>query len=148
MYQHLLVTLDGSAQAESVIPHAVDLARAMDASITFLRVVDAIDSGWSERGAVGKGVPHARLHAPYARRAQAYLDGVVERLGDSRLRANALVRQGPPARQIIDTAREVGADAIAMATHSRRGVNKLVFGSVAEQVLHGARVPVLLVKAR
>lgn len=147
MYQHLLVTLDGTSQAECVIPHAVSLARALRARITFLKVVDAIDAGWSERGAVGKSVPYARTQTPYTERAQAYVDRIAAGVRDAGVDAGAIVRQGQPARKIIETARELGADAVAMATHSRRGLNRLVFGSVAEQVLHGATVPVLLVKS-
>lgn len=58
-----------------------------------------------------------------------------------------MVKQGAPAKQIVGTAREVEADAIVMATHSRRGLNRLMFGSVAEAVLHESHLPILLVRA-
>jgi nucleotide-binding universal stress UspA family protein len=58
-----------------------------------------------------------------------------------------MVRQGQPAPQILQAAKDVDADAIAMATHSRRGFNRLMFGSVAERVLHESSLPILLIRA-
>ena len=58
-----------------------------------------------------------------------------------------MVKQGAPAKQIVATAKESDADAITMATHSRRGFNRLMFGSVAEEVLHESQLPILLVRA-
>jgi nucleotide-binding universal stress UspA family protein len=62
------------------------------------------------------------------------------------IEVSTLVRQGQPSKQIVDAAKDAGADAIAIATRSRRGLNKLMFGSVAEEVLHRSNLPVLLVR--
>ena len=145
MFKHLLVTLDGSARAESVIPHAIDIGKSMGAQVTLLRIVDATTSGWGERGAVGKSVetPTNSLHVE---QAKSYLDRVAAQVRASGVSAHAVVKQGPPAKQVVTTAREVDADAIVMATHSRRGLNRLMFGSVAEAVLHESHLPILLVR--
>ncbi len=145
MFKHLLVTLDGSARAESVVPHAIDIGRSMGAQVTLLRIVDGTTSGWGERGAIGKStdVPTSSLHVD---QAQSYLDRVAEQIRASGVKAQSVVKQGPPAKQIVATAREAEADAIVMATHSRRGLNRLMFGSVAEAVLHESHLPILLVR--
>jgi nucleotide-binding universal stress UspA family protein len=79
--------------------------------------------------------------------AQAYLDRLAAQVRSSGVKAVVMVRQGQAAKQILAVARDVDADAIAMATHSRRGINRLMFGSVAEEVLHLSSLPVLLVRS-
>jgi nucleotide-binding universal stress UspA family protein len=148
MFKHLLVTLDGTQRSEAVIPHALDIARSMGARITLLRVVDAVNSDWSERGAMGKGsASAATIRSLFAEQAQSYLDRVASQLSSSGIEAATMVCQGHAGKQIVTTAKDVDADAIAMATHSRRGLNRLMFGSVAEEVLHESSLPVLLIRA-
>lgn len=148
MFKHLLVTLDGTPRAETVIPHAVDIARTMGAEISLLRVVEAVNSDWSERGAIGKGQEaESTIRTMFTEQAESYLARLTEEVRRAGIGANAVVRQGPPARTIVGYAHESSADAIAMATHSRRGLNRLMFGSVAEYVLHESSLPVLLVRA-
>jgi nucleotide-binding universal stress UspA family protein len=147
MFTHLLVTLDGSPRAEAVIPHCMDVARSMGAEITLLRVVEAVGADWSERGALGKSQLELASRTALAEQAESYLGRVALQMRQGGVKVRTLVRQGVPARQIVATAADVEADAIAMATHSRRGINRLMFGSVAEEVLHSSSVPVLLVRA-
>lgn len=147
MYSHLLVTLDGTSRSEVVLAHAVEIARGMGASITLLRVVDAVNAEWSERGAIGRGESDAGADSPFTEQARVYLSRIAEQARAAGVKVDAVVKQGHPARQIIATAKETDADAIAMATHSRRGLNRIVFGSVAEQVIHETSLPVLLIRA-
>lgn len=147
MYKHLLVTLDGTARSEAVMPHAIDVARSMKAEVTLLRVIDAVNADWSERGAMGKGHAESTIRSLFAEQAQAYLDRISSQVRASGVTVRAVIKQGQAARQIVSTARDVDADAIAMATHSRRGINRLMFGSVAEEVLHLSSLPVLLVRS-
>jgi nucleotide-binding universal stress UspA family protein len=145
MFKHLLVTLDGSARAESVLPHAIDIGRSMGAQVTLLRIVDATTSGWGERGAVGKSV-EAPTNSLHVEQARSYLDRVADQIRASGVTASVVVKQGAPSKAIVESAREADADAIVMATHSRRGLNRLMFGSVAEAVLHESHLPILLVR--
>lgn len=147
MYRHLLVTLDGTQRAESVIPHAMDVARAMRARVTLLKVVEPASSGWGERGALGRAPSASTRSTAAVERAQDYLERVAAQLGLSGIETSCVVREGSAPRQILDAAAECDADVIAMATRSRNGLNKLVFGSVAEAVLHESTLPVLLVRA-
>jgi len=147
MFTHLLVTLDGSPRAESVIPHSISIASSMHAEVTLLRIVDAVSADWSERGALGPSQLEAASRNAFAEQARAYLERTAVPMRQRGVVVNVLVRQGTAAKQIVAAAKDVEADAIAMATHSRRGLNRLMFGSVAEEVLHAAQIPVILIPA-
>ena len=147
MFKHLLVTLDGTPQGETVVPYAADLARAMRADLTLLRIVESASADWSERGAIGKASADETIRSLFLEQAQSYLDRVAAQLAGTGAAVHTTVRQGQPARQIVAAAKDLGADAIAMSTHSRRGIGRLMFGSVAEQVLHETNLPVLLVRS-
>lgn len=146
MFKHLLVTLDGSPRAECVVSHATDVARSMSAEITLLRIVDAVNSDWSERGALGKNSTGTTVPSLFFDQAQSYLERIAQQMRSHGVTVQTIVKQGVPAKQIVATAREIDADVIAMATRSRRGVSRLMFGSVAEEVLHESSLPVILVR--
>ncbi len=60
--------------------------------------------------------------------------------------AEGNVLRGDPAEVIIEFSKEIGADIIVMGTHGRKGINKLLFGSVAQKVIKHSQIPVLTVK--
>jgi nucleotide-binding universal stress UspA family protein len=146
MYTHILVTLDGSRGSEAVLPHAIAVARAMRAKLTLMRVVDPVASDWGERGQMGRGDSTVAMNSVFAEQAETYLDACADTARAHGIEVSTLLRQGQASKQIVDAAKDAGADAIAIATRSRRGINKLVFGSVAEEVLHRSNLPVLLVR--
>ena len=145
MFKQILITLDGSPRAESVLQPALDVARAMRSGVTLLRIVDATGKE-SERGSVRAGSSDAAMRSLAARQAQNYLERIArESLGDD-LVVQIVVKEGVPAKQILDAAEEARADLIAMATRARTGLKKLMLGSVAEAVMHETSLPLLLVR--
>lgn len=78
--------------------------------------------------------------------ASQYLASNRERLEQECLAVTCRTPEGPAAESIVDYARVVGADLIAMTTHGRSGLGRVIFGSVAEAVLRLAPCPVLLVR--
>ena len=146
MFKHLLVTLDGTSRSEVVIPHAIDIARSMNAEVTLLRVIDVSASDWGERGAIGKSPSDSVIRSAFVEQAMSYLERLAAQLRTSRITTHTAVKEGQVAKQIVAAAKEADADAIAMATQSRRGINRLMFGSIAEEVLHESNVPILLVR--
>jgi nucleotide-binding universal stress UspA family protein len=78
--------------------------------------------------------------------AQGYLEPLVASLKAKGVRAGARVRIGDPATEIVAAAKEINADLIAMTTHGRTGLGRLLFGSVAEAVLRGSPIPVFLLR--
>jgi nucleotide-binding universal stress UspA family protein len=149
MKQTILVPLDGSAQAETVLPHAVAAAHATKSTLTLLQVVAS--SSMLEMTVWPAGIPAGSMldSAEERRIAYAYLQTTASKLHDSGVEFATQVLEGDPATEIVKRA-QAGADIgmIAMATHGRSGIGRWVFGSVAEKVLHGAPVPLLLVRVQ
>lgn len=142
MYNRVLVPLDGSPLAEAIIPFLTEIARPLDMSIVLLRVVEPAPT------AVVEGARHTFIDVSETRRQDAatYLASIASSLERRGLRAALEVRAGRPDLQILECARDLGADLIAMSTHGRSGFGRLLFGSVAEQVLRQAEVPVFMMR--
>jgi nucleotide-binding universal stress UspA family protein len=78
--------------------------------------------------------------------AEEYLAPVAVELRKKGVRVRTQVRRGQPSEEIVLAAHETGADLIAMTTHGRSGLGRLLFGSVAEAVLRESRLPVFLMR--
>jgi nucleotide-binding universal stress UspA family protein len=78
--------------------------------------------------------------------AEEYLAPVAVELRKKGVRVRTQVRRGQPSEEIVQAARDIGADLIAMTTHGRSGFGRLLFGSVAEAVLRESRLPVFLMR--
>ncbi len=81
-------------------------------------------------------------------KAEQYLERIRARLKRRRIAARTVVRAGDPAAIIVDRARAEGVDLIALTTHGRTGLRRLLMGSVAEAVLRKSSVPVVLARGR
>ena len=133
--QRILVPLDGSPLAETILPHVVDLSRRYDAEVVLLRVVLA-------HAFPGSDLTDAQVHLVGV--AVAYLAEVERHLQSQGMRVDTAVRYGHPPEQILDHAQARHVDLIAMSTHGRTGLAHAVLGSVAEHVVRRSPVPVLL----
>ncbi len=137
----ILVPLDGSPGSTSVLWTVGQLARSQGARVRLLRVAPTTTAVHALDGRV-----LAFSDQECDRVAQAELQGLkrtADELGG--VDVEATVRFGDPATQIVEEADEAGADLIAMATHRRVGMSRLVKGSVAERVERATTVPVVLV---
>jgi len=126
MYKSVMVPLDGSDLAQTALPHALELCSALGCTLVLLHVRDA-----------RHGSPEA---------SKRFLDFTRRQLASSGVTIETLVRVGPVAEAIVRAAEEQQVDVIAMATHGRSGLQRAVYGSVAEQVLRSSTRPVLLVR--
>jgi nucleotide-binding universal stress UspA family protein len=142
VFQHVLIPLDGSALAEAIVERAVGLGMLMDAEYTLLQVLDLPTIGYAP--ALHATGADERILEQWRGEAQSYLDRVAEQLRARGLRVRAHTVIGSPASAILGYAREYAVDAIAIATHGRGGLARVLLGSVADAVLRGAGVPVLL----
>ena len=142
MYKRALVPLDGSPVAETIIPFILDIAGPLDVEVVLLRVVEPIPP------MVIEGSPHVDVEDVETRRidAEEYLAPIAVELRNKGVRVESRVRRGHPAEEIVAAARETGADLIAMSTHGRGGLGRLVFGSVAQAVLRHVDIPVFLMR--
>jgi nucleotide-binding universal stress UspA family protein len=138
--KRIVVPLDASPVAESVLPVVADLARAGGASIRLLRVERMPDNcvGADGRVIAFADQEMARLEAE----GLDYLETVAARLGE--VPVESCVRFGDPLDEILKEADAFDADLIAVTTAGRSGVGRAVLGSVADRVFRRAETPVLL----
>jgi len=152
MFNRILVCLDSSVLAEQILPYASELALRSASEMVLLEVVSAASS-------VGVAIPGVEP-VPIAsdilsdrlerdkQEAMAYLEGVAQTMRDRGLSVECVTLQGLPGDAIVAYAQENDVDIIAIATHGRSGLGRLVFGSVAEHVLKESGLPILLIKPR
>ncbi len=139
---NVLVALEGSTPAESVLPPAQELARICGARITLLHVVT------DARAGPGRAIIPGRSTAPASQGKEmaAYLDGFVEPLVDAGIEADRrLMRAADVAGGIIRAAGEAGADVIAMVTHTHKP-ETAGLGTASAGVVQRSRLPVLLIQ--
>ncbi len=149
----ILVPLDGSKLAESVLPHVETLAKQWadgQAEVVLVRVCQPPDVSsdypsdmplsWEE---------HVELEMAKCKlEAGPYLVEIGKQLREAGLKVRQEVPLGKPAKAIIDYASSNRVSLIAMITHGRSGISRWVYGSIAEEVMLGAFTPVLLVRSR
>jgi nucleotide-binding universal stress UspA family protein len=142
MYKRAIVPLDGSTVAETIMPFLLAIAGPLDIAIVLLRVLEPVVPMATE------GMRTVVVEPPEVRRADAeqYLRSVAAGLRARGVRVEWQIREGRPDIEILGAAKDAGADLIAMSTHGRSGLGRLLFGSVAEQVLRHAEVPVFLMR--
>ncbi len=138
--KRLLVPLDGSSLAETILPVAEEWAKEEEAEIILLRAVLA-------RHIPGTDETEAQVQA--ATEGEAYLKAVADRLQRRGLKqVRWAVWYDEPAAAMTQAVARDGVEMIAMATHGRSGLSRLLLGSVAEAVVRSVRVPVLLLRGQ
>jgi len=142
----ILVALDGSPLAEEALHPAVALARAWNAELALLQVVRPVLL--SADPSLPLPLPSAfdeDLTTMWRTQAQDYLDDIVEKLHEQGIRATGAASLGwYAADSILEAARPERVAAIVIATHGRGGLRRLALGSVADKLVRGADVPVLV----
>lgn len=146
-YQTIMIPLDGTADAEMVLPMAVLLATGTGARLHLVRAVPTLSTLPGESGAVATFLPGATaaLLEIEEREAYAYLDAVRRR---SPRVASIEVRRGDIARELAQAGAGVDADLIMMSTHGRAGIEGYWSGSIAAKVLSRYNRPLLLMRIR
>lgn len=155
----ILVPLDGSELAETVLPHVEALARRYrpeETEVVLLRVADSAAFSYyppSARFETYDGAVHlmpedlARQQAQLQKTiAQRYLAEVKAKISATGLSVTTEVRYGNAADEIIDYTRNNPFNLIIMATHARSGLSRWAYGSVAHRVLQGVASPVLMIR--
>lgn len=132
-----------SPGAEAAVRWAAAVAAAFGAGLTVLHVIDLSDVVPLPAAVPGfVSLPLGDIVEQTRRGAEEAMAQLLDRYPQ----AEPLIREGPPPEVILEVATEVGADLIAMGTHGRTGVDRVIFGSVAEHVVRHSPVPVLTVR--
>jgi len=147
MYRHILVTLDGSAMSESVLPHVEAIARSCrpGGKITLLQVVPPLHIF---QGLERSLPPHEQeqLEKDATAHVREYLKDTAARLHTDTVPVATEVLHGEVEKRIVDYAHQHDVDLIMIGTHGHSEFRRLIIGSVAEKVAHGACIPVFLVR--
>ncbi len=128
MWEKILVTLDGSDLAELVLPYAKELATAFNSEVVLLYVSEPAEQ------------QYRHMH-------QLYIEDVAGQVKKGIKKVTPIVLDGSPAKEIIDYAEKNKVGLVIMASHGRSGIMPWAAGSVANKVLHTAKMPLLLVRA-
>lgn len=138
MYRRILVPVENSAYDQAILDHVRRLARLCNASIVLIHVAD---------GFAARNAKQLNLRESEEMRLDLdYLDRVTAELKQDGLDAESVLAGGEPSREIAAAAEREQCDLIAMSTHGHRFVKDLLYGSVANEVRHISKIPVLLVR--
>lgn len=143
MPQRILIPLDGSRLAEQILEPAMAVGKLAEAEYRLLRVVElAVTTGPDPWFSAPLHVPDMDLLSD----ARLYLKGVGERMQEAHsVKVSSGALSGfNPALAILDDAEVHHVDLIALATHGRSGMSRMFLGSVADKLVRGAQVPVLV----
>jgi nucleotide-binding universal stress UspA family protein len=143
----IVVPLDGSKLAETVLPRAVELAKKLSLEIVLTRAYQIPLSTYGGAEAAYIPNPNALMNV-VKEEAGAYLEAKVDELRQNGVeKVSSILLLGSGADEIIDLARTTPDNLIAMCTHGRSGVKRWALGSVTEKVVRHSGDPVLVVRA-
>jgi nucleotide-binding universal stress UspA family protein len=151
VFRRVLIPLDGSSFAEQAVEAATALGSLTEAEYVLVQVVEPmIRGGHMETSLTSPSEPGIirrlqLLHDEDKANAGAYLEKIAQQLKSQGYRAEIRVIVNEQAAvALLDAAKEVKANAIALCTHGRRGLPRLFLGSVADKMLRGASLPMLI----
>ena len=141
MFEKIVVTLDGSKQAEVALPYAEELAAKMGYNLVLLTILDALDTNECEN------------YSNYAKKIEEITKyNVIKYIDNGRLNPidiTTAYRYGNPAAGIMEYALSSGLPLIVMASHGRSGISRWAIGSVADRVVRSNNcLPVLLIRSK
>jgi nucleotide-binding universal stress UspA family protein len=138
MYKRILVPVENSAYDEAILQHIRGLAKLCNAAVVLIHVAD----GFAARNANQLDLRESEE----MRLDLGYLEKLTADLERDGIDADSVLAGGDPAKEIAAAAERETCDLIAMATHGHKFVKDVLYGSVANEVRHMTRVPVLLVR--
>ena len=145
MFDTILVPLDGSQRAETILPYVEDIALARKSKVILLQVIEPSTTMVTPYDMV----PYydTELAERILEEAKVYIKSRQGEFQEKGIQAEALVETGVGVRTILDVAERSNVNLIAMASHGRTGMARVFYGSVAAGVLHATDRPLLLVRA-
>ena len=143
MYKHILIATDGSELAAKAVNHGLALAKVHGAKVTVITVTEPWDVVVvPDAGVVFPPLDYEEMAAANAAKILASVKDTASKIGTE---CEILhVKDRFPAEGIVEAAREKGCDLIVLASHGRRGLRRLILGSVANEVVTHSTIPVLI----
>lgn len=151
MFSKILVPLDGTPEAESAMAPVAEIAARFNSNVVLLQVTPGygqiIGATAAESfGASGSVQAAADIAVAAETAASSYLDALRGKYGTPNW--ETIVGEGNSGSEIVEQAHDLGVDLIVMATHARQGLKRLFLGSVSEDVIRHAGIPVLVVHVK
>ena len=147
MFDKILIPTDGSRGVEKAIEYATAIAEKFSSTVHVLFVVESsniligYDQDMTSQYHVQSAVENMYQVGEDA------VAKIAKQLAEHRIeKVTTKVRDGHPTELILEYTKEQGIDLIVMGTHGRRGLNRMLLGSVADEVVHRALVPVMTVR--
>lgn len=143
MIKKILVPIDFSDYSKKALHYTVKFAKSFDAELFLVYVIEPLV--YPADLSMGQMViPQSEVNL--SEKAKSELEELAtNEIGDS-LKYNILIKTGKPFMEVIETASEIDADLIIIATHGHTGVEHLLFGSTAEKIVRKAPCPVLTLR--
>lgn len=141
MFNRILVPLDGSENAEKVIPFVITEAQLHDAVVILLRVIAPL-----RRSLMSAPSVMTSVYKQVDIIATDYLEGIAEKIKATGLRVENVLDHGPPGIKIVQSARDHNCDLIIIGSHGESNSVQWRFGSVANKVIKAKlSIPLMLV---
>jgi len=138
MYKRILVPLENTDTDHAIVDHVRKLAKLSGGSVIFMHVAD---------GFAARNAKQLTLRESEEMRVDRdYLEKICDQLEVDGIETECLLAGGDPGKEIAAAAEREGCDLIAMSTHGHRFIKDVIYGSVANEVRHLSRIPVLLVR--
>ena len=141
-YRNIVIATDGSENSKRAISYGIEIAKLSGATVHALYVVDTssfssipMDAGWEA------------MYEILRKEGKKAVSEVKERGEVSGVEVREVLWEGHPSNEIIDFAENNNADLIVMGTLGKTGLDRFLMGSVAEKVVRGSKVPVLVVRS-
>jgi nucleotide-binding universal stress UspA family protein len=142
LYRNIVIATDGSENSQRAISQGIEIAKLSGATVHALYVVDStsfssipMDAGWEAMYEILRG------------EGEKAISEVKERGEASGVEVREVLLEGHPSNEIINFAEKNNADLIVVGTLGKTGLDRFLMGSVAEKIVRGSKVPVLVVRS-
>lgn len=141
-YRNIVIATDGSENSLRAISYGIEIAKLSGATVHALYVIDTtsfssipMDAGWEA------------MYDTLREEGEKAISEVKERGNVSGVEVREVLLEGHPSNEIVDFAEKNNADLIVVGTLGKSGLDRFLMGSVAEKVVRGSKVPVLVVRS-
>ena len=142
-FKHLLVAIDFTKPSIKALETALELAVRLGSRLTIVHTVVKVAEGVSMHGGSGYDVG---LYEQQSTQARTEIEQLLLKQNTEGVKTEIVIESGRAQDQINAIASKMGADMLILGTHGRKGMNKLLLGSVAEEVLRNSHLPFLCVR--
>jgi nucleotide-binding universal stress UspA family protein len=146
MYERIMICTDGSALSKKAEHAGIVLAAALDAELVAYTVVPKYPHWNAETGVAMTLAESEKFENARSLEAQALVDAVQQEAHKRDVKTIALTGHGAIAENIIRTAKKHHCDLIVMASHGRKGIQRVLLGSETLDVLTHSHIPVLVLR--